>query len=100
MQTEPREIASSVAGVAVLERTFKSKANSDQVTQRLYQYGDGVALAAIRGGAMTLSDGSTWEIVVMRGGIAQGESAGNVTDEQLTLAVERLAAWVEKRSAA
>lgn len=81
--------------VALLERTFKSKANGDRVTERLYKCANNLWLGARKGGALHLSDGTNWEIFTFADGVPYGEPVGFVSDETLAVAVERLAAWGE-----
>jgi hypothetical protein len=91
--SEARQIECSVEGITAQERTFKSKANGDKVTQRLYSRADGFALGAIRGGPLCIADEHTWEVFTMDNGIMIGESVGWITDAELQRSVRTLAAW-------
>lgn len=90
--TQPHPIPAP-EGMTGLEKQFRSKANGDLVTQRLYQRADGLALGARRGGPLHLADADTWEIFTMCNGIVYGEPVGWVTEERLQSAIARLAAW-------
>ena len=89
----PQSIESLIEGVTALERKFRSKAHGGSVTQRLYTCPNGLSLGARRGGALHQADEKTWEVFTMADGIVYGAHVGWVTDAQLAVAVERLAAW-------
>lgn len=100
MSNQATQIPSNVEGVTVLERTFKSKAHGRRVTQRLYTCANGLQLAALKGGALHMSDGTDWEIATMdERGIVIGDSVGFVGDDQLQRLVVLLAGWGEQVAA-
>lgn len=85
---------------------FEGKRSArDVITERLYTCPNGFQLGARRGGRAHLAgacpahpDGDrTWEVFVLVGGTARGNSVGWATEEQLAVMVDRLANWHGQR---
>lgn len=93
-------IPSPTPRATALEKTFKSKANNERVTQRLYTCDNGLKLGAIRGGAMAQSDGTNWEVFTLGDNdTLVGEAVGFIDEEQLQRLVVLLAGWRDEAAA-